>query len=89
MAFGVQAWDAAGVKTLDTSFRPGVFQGSIVVSSSAAGSQSVPALANGSPFWIAVQDFADFYDRRTVTLSGTTFSWGSGSLSFTIYYGVR
>lgn len=87
--FGVQAWDASGVKTLEITDRNATGFGSITVISTSAGSQNVPALANGTPWFMVIQSTDDYYDRRTVSLAGTTISWGSGSYGMIIYYGWR
>lgn len=90
MPQGLQVWDATATLVLDTNTNVGRVHGSIVKNGSgAAGNQVIPSLASGTPFFIVIQPYASgYYDRVTVTIVGTTISWGAYGTGFTIYYGT-
>ena len=91
MAQGLQTWDAAGNLMLDTNSRPGRIHGEIFRGGSGpVGSQVIPSLANGTPFFIVDQGYNDgtYYSRVSVSISGTTISWSAHANGFRIYYGT-
>lgn len=90
MPQGLQIWNASGVLTLDTSTKVGRVHGVIsTVGSGSASSQNIPSLAIGTPFFLVEQiPFTGSYDRVTVSISGTTISWGAYSTGFNLYYGT-
>lgn len=98
MAYGLRVWNAAGLLTVDTSYRMGRILG-IAYTGVVAGSIVVPGFVQGTPFGFAIPidrpGSQQFVKGPTVTISGTTLSWTFDAdyqqykLNHLIYYGVR
>ncbi len=92
MPAGLQVWDALGNLILDTSSEVGRFHGVITLNAGyGAGSQNIPSLSLGRPFILPIFSYNEgYYDTPSVSLSGTTISWGTSinGNSVLIYYGT-
>lgn len=96
MTYGLIVYDAAGNPVVNVSDRLGRILGSVNVGTT-SGSVSVPAFAEGAPFYFLRADGPQQGTfPPTITISGTTLSWSapSGYNSYwdrtpgTIFYGI-
>lgn len=87
---GLEVWNSAGQKTLDTNDRLMRILGN--VSSTGSGSLNHAGLQTGTPFYFLLIDESNafaFKGSDDVSFSGSTMSWTfDADVSVTIIYGV-
>ncbi|MFD0848208.1 hypothetical protein [Sphingosinicella xenopeptidilytica] len=93
MAFGIKIMNAAGDTLIDTSFRVGRLLGHVDIDgSNQSGTQSVPGMSEGDPFYI-FEKFSLNNNRPTVVFNTGTneMEWTAGTGAYTgkLFYGVH
>ena len=88
MPQGLQIMNAAGDVIFDTNVRAGRALGVASITAATSGSVSNAGLSTGTPFWFfQVNTTSYFTIAPTVSVSGTTLSWGAEAESngFLVY----
>lgn len=90
MPQGLQTFDASGNTLIDTTTRLGRIHGVISkVGASPAGSLVVNSFDQGTPFYLVIQEPADYnYSQVSVSISGNTITYGASVSGYNLYYGT-
>lgn len=87
MPAGLQAWDATGAVTIDTTDEVGRIRGTFTQTTNTSGSQAISKVAGESYFAFMTLTSAD--GKGTITLTATGFNWTfNGVGTCRVFYGV-
>ena len=87
MPAGLQAWDANGQVTLDTTQRVGRFKNKVEIATTGSGSVTYTKAAG--EIYFAFMTLTDPAGRGTITITSTGFNWTFTSPgTATIFYGI-
>ena len=87
MPAGLQAWDANGEITLDTTQRVGRFKDKLDITTTGTGSVSYSKAAG--EIYFAFMVLTDPTGRGTITITATGFDWTFTSPgTATVFYGI-